>query len=231
MRTPHTSDGYDSGSNSMRQLPVISVVSPAPMLQTAARLPRLSTWLLPAHHNTTGGQQAGSNSPMVFAFVWSGAAILMMGLSTLMLTVLAVIAQSYPDGNPDPFTPYEIIVPGRSFALVMGRYRCDSDLLAPPSDRRASSLQSVCVINAGSQHFDRVMVTSRDERIREVQFLVADLQAVDLLRRWGRPDLIRRSSENYMLIWHVGVVAHAPSGRQQFSYLLPVRTVLLRPAP
>jgi hypothetical protein len=156
---------------------------------------------------------------------------LMAGVSALMLMLVIIQALLYPDGYPDPFTPYAAILPGNPTTVVTGQYSCDRELLAPVFQQEPVfevSGQSSCVINANSDSFDRIIVTSRNGKIREVQFLAAKLQAIALIGRWGRPDRIRRSTEGYLLIWDVGVVARTPAGGQ-FSYLSPVRSVLLRP--
>jgi hypothetical protein len=215
----------------MKELP-IRVHIPAPMLHIAVSLPRSITWPLPEYRGTADSQHAAPVTPTIFTLIRSVAVLLIMGLSTLMLAMLAFTALLHPDGHPDPFTPYEPIVPGRSSALVMARYSCHRELLAPVFEQEpvfAASLgQSSCAIDADAETFSRVTVTQQNGRIQQVQFLPANLQAVELLRRWGRPDRIQRSPQNYLLIWDHGVLAFTPATGRQFSYLLPVNMVLLR---
>jgi hypothetical protein len=176
---------------------------------------------LPRHAGLRSEQRSQA-APTVRSFVTFLAVYLISGLTVLMLAVLVIETLLYPIPYPNPFTPYTALVPGGSSALVLGQYPCSSET------RALESRDWICAINLISEDFDRVTVISWDERIREVQFLPTDLQVIDLLRRWGRPDLIRQSSEGYLLIWGAGVVARVPTG-QRFSYLLSVRTVLLRP--
>jgi hypothetical protein len=170
-------------------------------------------------------------APAFHSFVTFLTVFLFFGLGTLMLVVLIVQTALFPAGYPDPFTSFEAIMPGRSFTGIPEFYSCERQLLAPVFDQEPmfdSSLgQSTCVITPVSETFDRVIVIGQESRIQQVQFLPTNLQAIELLRRWGRPDLIQPSWDGYSLIWNVGVVARVPAGRQ-FSYLLPVRGVLLR---
>jgi hypothetical protein len=155
---------------------------------------------------------------------------LISGLTVLTLTVLMIGAALYPDGYPDPFTPYEAIVPDGPFVLVTEQYPCHRQLLASidhESALNALSEQSSCAITPNSEHFSKIVVISQAESVHEVRFLIARMQAVDLFHRWGPPDLIQQSWDGYSLTWNVGVIARVPADRR-FSYLLPVRTVLLR---
>jgi hypothetical protein len=133
---------------------------------------------------------------------------------------------------PDPFTPYEALKPGEWAGIVRERYPCKRQLLAPVTDSepalQTSAELSSCAISPDSGPIGSVIVVSRQARIREVQFLPTNIQVIELVRRWGRPDRIQRVHQSYVLSWDVGVVARAPAGGQ-FSYLLPVRSVLLRP--
>jgi hypothetical protein len=215
----------------MKELP-IRVHIPAPMLHIAVPLPRSITWPLPEYRHTADSQHAAPVTATIFTLIRSAAVLLIMGLSTLMLAVLAFTVLLHPDGYPDPFTPYETIVPGGSFTSVLDQHSCHRELLAPVFEQEpvfaASFGQSSCVINADAQTFSRVMVIQQDGRIQQVQFLPANLQAIELLRRWGRPDRIQRSPRNYLLIWDAGVVAFTPATGRRFSYVLPVSIVLLR---
>jgi hypothetical protein len=215
----------------MKELP-IRVHIPAPMLHIAVPLPRSITWPLPEYRHTADSQHAAPVTATIFTLIRSAAVLLIMGLSTLMLAVLAFTVLLHPDGYPDPFTPYETIVPGGSFTSVLDQHSCERQLLAPVFDvepgLQPSAGLSSCAINPDSDTIDNVIVVSREGRIQQVQFLPTNLQAIELLRRWGRPDRIQRSPRNYLLTWDAGVVAFTPATGRRFSYVLPVSIVLLR---
>jgi hypothetical protein len=185
---------------------------------------------LPRRASTRSARRTAA-APTFHSFVTFLTVFLFFSLGAFMLVVLIVQTALFPAGYPDPFTSFEAIMPGRSFTGIREFYSCERQLLAPVFDQEpmfdSSPGQSTCVITPVSENFDRVIVISQDDGIQQVQFLIAELQAINLLRRWGRPDLIQPSWDGYSLIWNVGVIARVPAGRQ-FSYLLPVRTVLLR---
>jgi hypothetical protein len=150
------------------------------------------------------------------------AVFLMAILIVLMLAVVALLSVIYSDGYPNPFISYGTIRPGESLASVIEQQPCRRMVFVPGSTGMFS-----CVINPDSETIDSIIVISRDGRIQQVEFLPTNLQAIQLLRRWGRPDRIQRVHQSYVLSWDEGVIAHVPAGGQ-FSYLLPVRSVLLR---
>jgi hypothetical protein len=200
-------------------------------MSAGSHVPSITASLVHGRRTRIRPVQASDNEATVFSVTAFFTICLMAGVSALMLVLVIIQALLYPDGYPDPFTPYAAILPGNPTTVVTGQYSCDRELLAPVFQQEPVfevSGQSSCAINANSDSFDRIIVTSRNGEIRDVQFLAPKLQAIELVRRWGRPNRIQQAHHNYILTWDVGIVARAPAGGQ-FSYLLPVRSVLLRP--
>jgi hypothetical protein len=150
-------------------------------------------------------------------FVW----LVMLGSSVVATLILVAAAVTYPNGYPDPFAPYEELRPGQS-TEVLEKFDCrvmDSDY-GPPNSR--------CAITPNDNIFERIEVISWDERLRYVVFYGETLQVVDLVRRWGKPDVITQIGFRFNLRWRGEIVAVAPMAAPRFNHQLPVQSVIIR---
>jgi hypothetical protein len=154
-------------------------------------------------------------APAGFNLIIYGIAGLVAVLSAALLAVLASMVVAFPGGYPDPFAPYALLVPGESRA-ILASYPCQ------PQWVPASLGMSVCHIDLGSENFSGVTVYTQNGTVQRVEFGIERLQVVDLARSWGRPDEIKRSRRQYILVWWGAGLLPLCTARRQFSYQLPL---------
>jgi len=140
--------------------------------------------------------------------------------TTLIIVVLICLQLVYPNGYPDPFAPYDDLWPGAPDTLLAA-HLCK---ITPPTPTMP---EAICQRNLDSGSFKQVTVVAKYGKIHSIVFLVRQLQVVDLVKRWGQPDKVERSPQQYTLSWQAGVEAYVRCDRQ-FTYQLGVDLVLFK---
>ena len=157
-----------------------------------------------------------------------GVALMILILSVVELTMLMTARLMDVGQNPDPFTPYEAIMPGQPSA-ALGQYPCHFE---KGLDR--DSEPTLCRIRPEGGIFSEVIALFQDaDRIRQVTFKPEALHVGDLIQRWGFPDIRDDNREFVYLRWRRGVVYAVVSPDTQarrFSYWLPVYSIILSEA-
>jgi hypothetical protein len=151
-------------------------------------------------------------------FIW----LVMLGSSVAVTLVLVASAVMNPDGYPDPFAAYDALTPHQPVA-VLKTFDCQS--LHMPDVQPGK----VCQILPKDDVFERVVVTARDDRLQYIVYYAETLQVVDLVRRWGKPDVITQSSFRFILRWQDEIMAFAPITAPRFNHQLPVKLVIVSP--
>jgi hypothetical protein len=145
---------------------------------------------------------------------------LTLGSSTLVTVVLASTALVQPGGYPDPFTPYADLKPGQS-VTIFETHPCQTPYSMGDSEQR------ICVIRPNDGIFDRIIVSAYESDIETVTFYGENLQVVDVVRRWGKPNRVLPYGRGYILTWNQGVITYTVASEHRLSYQLPVNFVML----
>jgi len=139
------------------------------------------------------------------------------------MTVLAGSWLAYPEDYADPFAPYEAVMPGQLVAL--SDYPCDP----PTTDLYLQSVR--CEIHPDSSHVVSVSSDIFNGRFVQTWFSGHDLYIGDVVRHWGRPDVIIAKDDQYFYMrWNnrglTGIIEPVGSfGR--FHYRLPVERFIV----
>ena len=163
---------------------------------------------------------------MVGGLAWLNALyaylVWLMALGTSVVVTLILIASAvvYSGGYPDPFAPYDALRLGQP-TQVLENFDCRA--MDYPYEVRTS----VCWITPEDGVFTRVVVISKDDRLQYVNFYGETLQVVDLVRRWGMPQVVTQAGADFSLRWQDGIVAFAPMAARRFNHLLPVKLVII----
>lgn len=139
-------------------------------------------------------------------------------LFVAQLMVLVGLNQIDAEGYPDPFAPYEAMMPGQW--AVASSLPCELKSVPAYVDIIDCQLQPVegPFVSASSNVYNG--------RFAQISFSARDLSVGDIVRRWGRPDLVvKLNAGSFYARWIdqglVGLIDPVgPFGR--FSYMLPV---------
>ena len=132
------------------------------------------------------------------------------------------MALLFPSGYPDPFTPYEVIMPGQP-ASALNDFACIEDY--PPSPSNIY----VCRGNPGAEViFSRIQVLVFNSTINQITFYGESLQVVDLIHRFGQPKTITLEKRHYVLTWDDRTYAFIPVSARRFAHQLHVLFITLR---
>ncbi len=135
------------------------------------------------------------------------------------LTVLGGAGLAYPGEYPDPFAPYEAMMPGQ-WAVASRELPCDFLIIYRFGDTVACELWPLegPFVSVASN-------TYRGNFVRS-SFSADDLYVGDVIRHWGRPDLVVKfNHRSFYVLWAdqglIGIIDPVgPVGR--FSHLLPI---------
>jgi hypothetical protein len=138
--------------------------------------------------------------------------------------VLAGAAWVYPYGYPDPFAPYEALMPGQPLPPEVDSHLCEIqfNVLGP-----YNSL--ICDLHPDDDHFLQIRIRVCQGIIQNVMFQARHVQIVDLVRRWGYPKgfgVIDRDERRYMFHWDSGLYASTTEGSRP-TYQASVQYVWL----
>jgi hypothetical protein len=139
-----------------------------------------------------------------------------LGLFGAMVGVLAGTILIYPGGYPDPFAPYDAIMPGQPIAALDDYSWCD-----PKHRSLAYNSITIC------PPFEIVVAKFDSDTIQSVWFHTETLQVVDLVRHWGTPDSVHGEPERFTLCWRKQKVFATTKSIARFTYQAPVSTVLV----
>lgn len=135
------------------------------------------------------------------------------------LTLLEWIRVAYPGGHPDPFAPYEAIMPGH-WAGETEDNSCDLRMIY------GGYVETVyCDIDYIESPFISVYSSVYEGRIIQTFFGANDLYFGDMLRHWGRPNAVLNGEHYSVAFWdNQGLYAIIDSGMpiERLSYMLPV---------
>jgi hypothetical protein len=137
--------------------------------------------------------------------------LLAVSLFCITLTVLAGTALAYPDGYPDPFAPYDEVMPGQP-AKALEVYPCVSHV-----SLHGEGQHNLCYIWPEEAIFRSITATVCNEIILDLTFNVKNVQIVDLVELWGRPDTIDEVPRAYRLRWDEGIYA-VSSATERFTF-------------
>ncbi len=149
-------------------------------------------------------------------------ALLLTALSAIELIVLGGTGLVYPGGYPDPFAPYEAMMPGQTIgSSALSLCLFDNMLLV-------RDMTGYCQLHSDN---DALLVTImvQFDVVQRLSFRGGHFQFGDLVKRWGRPTVIETfATESQAVIFHTrwssGIYAiltpAEPDGR--LNYLAPV---------
>jgi hypothetical protein len=153
--------------------------------------------------------------------------VMVVPLSVMFLVAQAAVLGgtrlAYPGEYDDPFAPYETILPGQ--LVAQSDYPCDP----PTTDLYLQSVH--CEIHPDSSHVVSVSSDIFNGRFVQTWFRGHDLYVGDVVRRWGRPDVIIAKDDQYFYMrWNnrglTGIIEPVGSfGR--FHYMLPVERFIV----
>lgn len=131
------------------------------------------------------------------------------------LTALASTRLTYHGEYPDPFAPYETVMPGAGRT----EFVCDSSITY------GSGQASDCEIRPNDGFFVSITSTTYHNRIIQTSFMAHDLSVGDIIQHWGRPDIVVKFNRTFSVFWEahglIGIIDPVgPPG--QFSYMLRV---------
>jgi hypothetical protein len=161
-------------------------------------------------------------SNLKFAFIPISLVLPIYGVVIVTLTGTALI---FPDGYPDPFAPYDAIMPGQSIKALENYPRCH---LSPVIFIYGiPGTQSACRIPLVDAPFYMIDVTADKDTIQSLWFGAEHLQVVDLVREWGTPDSVYKSQWQYTLCWRKQRVFAVTAAAKRFTYQALIRTILV----
>jgi hypothetical protein len=148
--------------------------------------------------------------------------ILTISAGALIVLTLLIMWVLFPGGSPDPFAPYEVIMPGES-ARALDMFACIQDY--PPSSQGTY----VCRGPSGDELiFSRIQVLVLDGTVKQITFYGESLQVVDLIHHFGQPESITLEKRHYVLTWDDGTYAFIPISARRFAHQLRVLFITLR---
>lgn len=154
----------------------------------------------------------------------------MMGVSftlTLFVAEMAVVSGmrlAYRAEYPDPFAPYEMLMPGQP--VTADSYRLCPPYVVPFME----GYMAQCHINPTDvSPFEWVIASVDNDYFQKIKFHAEGLSVGDLVRRWGRPAFVAGNEHYFYVRWEQGLFAIVePGGRTgQFDYLLPVQHLIV----
>jgi hypothetical protein len=157
-----------------------------------------------------------------------GLAVKFVPVTIVFLSVQAAVLVgawlAHPGESPDPFAPYEAMMPGQS-TVVLRNHPCESKI------RSAYNEMLYCETFPTNSPFASVSASIQDGRYILTEFDATNLSVGDIVRRWGRPDRVWRSNQYaFHLIWSdqglFGIID--PVGSiERFSYMSRVERFIL----
>jgi len=144
-------------------------------------------------------------------------------LFAVELTVLGGMRLANTGEYPDPFAPYEAIMPGQPVA-ALEQYPCQFEKAL---DREPEP--SFCRIRPGEGVFSEVIVLFYNDKIWQVVFKTEVLRVGDLVQRWGYPDFNDDNGVYFSLQGHgaMDAVIALRNPMRRFNFLLPVSSLVL----
>jgi hypothetical protein len=150
---------------------------------------------------------------------------LSLSAGVFLMTVLVGVSLLNPGSYPDPFVPYEAIMPGQTLGKLdaFGCYRHD-----PPT----SIGGLICPIKRPEQSvFNRVHTITNNGVVQQVTFYGETLQVVDLIRHFGKPETIEVKEQSYFLSWGDTIYARVPIAARRYHHQLRVLFVTVKLLP
>jgi hypothetical protein len=153
----------------------------------------------------------------------TGLTMTVSGFFAMGLMVLGVARLGFAGRDSDPFAPYDAIMPGQSSA-VLNDFPCKFY-----SDSLVQYAPTLCTIRAAQGDIKNVMILVDDQisQVSYVSFISESLRYGDLVRHWGRPDVIRKIGMSLFLDWGIGVhaVIQLDNPNRQQDYLMEVNSL------
>jgi hypothetical protein len=156
----------------------------------------------------------------VYAGSW-----LTISTGVFIVLILVGMALAFPGGYPDPFAPYEGIMPGQP-VQKLEVYGCHTESLE-------SYLPSAtCLLNYPEKTvFKGVQVFASEGIIWQITFFGGDLQVVDLIQHFGNPQTMSLKMASYTLGWDNRIFASVPLKARLFNHQLRVLSVTFKLLP
>ena len=135
------------------------------------------------------------------------------------LVVLVSMNLIHKEGYPDPFAPYEAMMPGRFLSALEDR-PCEFDVTP------GNTFKFTCDLALNSDPLAAVSATAYNGRFVQISFRGGDWYIGDVIAHWGRPDrVVRVNHRSFYVIWVDQNLAAfidpvGPIGR--FNYRAPV---------
>ncbi len=144
--------------------------------------------------------------------------LLTPALFVVELTVLGGTGLANTRGYPDPFAPYEAIMPGQP-TTALEHYPCQFERVYAMETE-----PTVCRLRLNERIFDEVIVQFYGDKIWQVVFKPEGLHFGELVQRWGFPDIDAIYPHSVYMHWGETVYATISpiDTRRRSSYLLPV---------
>jgi hypothetical protein len=123
-------------------------------------------------------------------------------------------------GYPDPFAPYADLKPGSSIGTV-------ETLHCSPKVFPEFESRGVCLIPTNGEVFTTIEIIEHLGTIERITFFANDLQTVDLVNHWGKPEAVRQHKRHAVMRWGDGVIAQTTAPVSRFTYQSPIEWVML----
>jgi hypothetical protein len=156
--------------------------------------------------------------------MWRLGAGLTLIFFVIQVAVLAGSRIAHPNERPDPFALYKAMMPG---ALAMG----SENPVCNFQTESGSSPILRCELQPHDSFFVSGVSNIADGRFVYSSLIPNHLYIGDVIRHWGRPDIVERiSNRSFYVQWYdprlIGVID--PVGPlARFSYMLPIERLII----
>lgn len=109
------------------------------------------------------------------------------------VAVLVGSRMTYPNEYPDPFAPYEAMMPGQE--ITVEDVPCDFII------RREYDETTSCETYPKNEVFNSVTSSVSGSGFVQTVFSFNHVLVGDIIRHWGRPDSVERLGPNFVVSW------------------------------